>query len=158
MLSDTAAAIDLPIACDPNALTAEQSERWMIVGKQMYQAIQEVRELPNGYAFRLPSDATMLMIVAEDLSMERLCCPFLLFTLEITPAGGPLWLSFTGPEGTKEFLRFSFEEASLLNEAVARAAGFNVSAGKNIDSVETAVEMTTRINERAATETSALRG
>jgi hypothetical protein len=150
MLSDTTATINLPIVCDPNALTPEQTERWMIVGKQMYQAIQEVRELPNGYAFRLPSDAAMLMIIAEDLNMERLCCPFLLFTLEITPAGGPLWLSFTGPEGTKEFLRFSFEEASLLNEAVARAVGFNVSAGKDIDSVESAIEMTHRINERAA--------
>lgn len=150
MLSDTTAANDLPIACDPNALTAEQSERWMIVGKQMYQAIQEVRELPNGYAFRLPSDAAMLMIVAEDLSMERLCCPFLHFTLEITPAGGPFWLSFTGGEGAKEFLRVSFEEANLLDEAVARAAGFNLSARQNIDSVETAIEMTHRINERTA--------
>ena len=150
MLFDTTTANDLPIVCDPNALTTEQSERWMIVGKQMYQAIQEVRELPNGYAFRLPSDATMLIIVAEDLSMERLCCPFLHFTLEITPAGGPFWLSFTGGEGVKEFLRFSFEEANLLDEAVARAAGFNVSAGKNIDSVESALEMTYRINERTA--------
>lgn len=150
MLSDTTAAIDLPIVCDPNALTAEQSERWMIVGKQMYQSIQEVRELPNGYAFRLPSDAAMLMIVAEDLSIDRLCCPFLLYTLEIAPAGGPLWLSFTGGEGVKEFLRFSFEEANLLDEAVARAAGFNVYAGTNIDSVESAIEMTHRINERTA--------
>lgn len=150
MLSDMSIANDLPIACDPSALTAEQSERWMIVGKQMYQAIQEVRELPNGYAFRLPSDAATVMIVAEDLTMERLCCPFLLFTLEITPAGGPLWLSFTGGEGVKEFLRFSFEEANLLDEAVARAAGFNVSAVKDIDSVESAIEMTHRINERAA--------
>lgn len=150
MLSDTTVTTDLPIACDPSALTTEQAERWIVVGKQMYQAIQEVRELPNGYGFRLPSDAAMLMIVAEDLSMERLCCPFLHFTLEITPAGGSLWLSFTGPEGTKEFLRFSFEEANLLDEAVARAAGFNVSVGKNIDSVQTALEMTERINERTA--------
>lgn len=150
MLSNTTTANDLPIVCDPNALTTEQSERWMIVGKQMYQAIQEVRELPNGYGFRLPSDSATLMLIAEDLSMERLCCPFLHFTLEITPAGGPLWLSFTGGEGVKEFLRFSFEEANLLDEAVARAAGFNVSAGKNIDSVETALEMTHRINERTA--------
>jgi hypothetical protein len=149
MISATAAN-DLPIVCDPNALTTEQSERWMVVGKQMYQAIQEVRELPNGYAFRLPSDADMLMIVAEDLSLDRLCCPFILYTLEITPAGGPLWLSFTGGEGVKEFLRFSFEESNLLDEAVARAAGFDVTARKDIDSVEIAVEMTYRINERAA--------
>ena len=122
----------------------------MVVGKQMYHAIQEVRELPNGYGFRLPNDFVMLMIIAEDLSMERLCCPFLRFTLEIEPAGGPFWLSFTGGEGTKEFLRFSFEEASMLDPAVAKAAGFNLSAGKEIDSVETAIALTGVINERYA--------
>jgi hypothetical protein len=149
MLSDTTTTNDLPIVCDPNTLTAEQSERWMVVGKQMYQAIQEVRELPDGYAFRLPNDSTMLMLIAQDLSMERLCCPFLRFTLEITPAGGPLWLSFTGGEGVKEFLRISFEEANLLDEEVARAVGFNVSARKDIDSVDSALELTRVINERA---------
>jgi hypothetical protein len=150
MLSDTTPANDLPIACNPNAISAEQSERWMVVGKQMYQAIQEVRELPNGYAFRLPSDASMLMIIAEDLTIERLCCPFLRFTLDIEPAGGPVWLSFTGPEGTKTFLKFSFEEANLLNEKVAKAAGFSVSARKDLDSVAAAVEMTGAVNERYA--------
>jgi hypothetical protein len=150
MLSEITPANDLPIACNPNAISAEQSERWMVVGKQMYQAIQEVLELPNGYAFRLSNDASMLMIIAEDLTIERLCCPFLRFTLDIAPAGGPVWLSFTGPEGTKAFLKFSFEEANLLNEAVAQAAGFSVSARKDLDSLAAAVEMTEAVNERYA--------
>ncbi|MBK8135587.1 MAG: hypothetical protein IPK52_07090 [Chloroflexi bacterium] len=150
MLSDTPVTADLPIVCSPNALTAEQMERWMVVGKQMYQAIQEIRELPNGYAFRLPNDSATLMIIAEDLSMERLCCPFLRFTLEIEPAGGPFWLSFTGGEGSKEFLRFSFEEASVLDAEVATAAGFNLSASKELDSIETAIALTNVINERYA--------
>lgn len=150
MLSDPTPTTALPIACDPSALTAEQSERWMVVGKQMYQAIQEVRELPNGYGFRLPSDTAMLMIIAEDLSMERLCCPFLRFTLEMEPNQGPFWLSFTGGEGTKEFLRFSFEEANLLDEAVAKAAGFNTSARKDIDSADAAIEVVGVVNERTA--------
>jgi hypothetical protein len=154
MLSD-APTNDLPIVCDPNAISAEQSERWMVVGKQMYQSIQEVRELSNGYAFRLPSDAAMLMIIAEDLTIERLCCPFLLFTLEIAPAGGPIWLSFTGGEGTKQFMRFSLEEAKLLDEEVAKAAGFNVAARKEIDSIATALELTGVINERTAKSTGA---
>lgn len=153
MFSDIPIANDLPIVCNPNALSAAQMERWMVVGKQMYQAIQEVRELPNGYAFRLPSDSATLMIIAEDLSMERLCCPFLRFTLEIEAAGGPFWLSFTGGEGTKAFLRFSFEEASLLATEVAKAAGFNMSTGKDIDSVETAIALTGFINERYASAT-----
>lgn len=156
MLSDTSTTSELPIVCDPSAISAEQSERWMVVGKQMYQAVQEVRELPNGYAFRLPGDSAMLMTVAEDLTIERLCCPFLRFTLDMEPAGGPLWLSFTGPEGTKEFLRFSFEEANLLDEEVARAAGFNVSARKDINSIDTAVALTSVINERAARATGSI--
>ena len=150
MLPEIPPANDLPIACNPNAISAEQSERWMVVGKQMYQAIQEVRELSNGYAFRLPSDSAILLIIAEDLTIERLCCPFLRFTLDIAPAGGPVWLSFTGPEGTKTFLKFSFEEANLLNGEVAKAAGFDVSARKNLDSIAAGVELTEIVNERYA--------
>jgi hypothetical protein len=150
MLPDATSANDLPIACNPNAISAAQGERWMVVGKQMYQAIQEVRELPNGYAFRLPGDSAMLMIIAEDLAIERLCCPFLRFTLEIEAARGPIWLSFTGPEGTKTFLRFSLEEAQLLDEEVAKAAGFDVSGRKNVDSITAAVELTEAINQRYA--------
>ena len=150
MFSDSTVDHDLPIACDPGALTLEQSERWMVVGRQMYRAIQEVRERPNGYAFRLPGDTATLLIIAEDLTMERLCCPFLRFALEITPGGGPFWLSFTGGEGVKEFLRFSFEETDALDESVARAAGFSVSARKELDSVQTTLKITEAINERSA--------
>lgn len=150
MLFDTTAAIDLPIVCDPNALSAEQTERWMIVGKQMYQAVQEVRELPSGYAFRLPSDTAMLMTIAEDLSLERLCCPFLHFTLEIESKDKPIWLSFTGGAGAKEFLKFSFESADLIDEVVAKVAGFSVSERIELNSVQTALETTNAINERFA--------
>jgi hypothetical protein len=82
--------------------------------------------------------------------MERLCCPFVRYTLEIEPNRGPFWLRMTGVEGVKEFLRMSFEEANLFDEQVARAAGFNVAASKDMDSVETALEATDRINQRFA--------
>ncbi len=153
MLVDTTAANDIPLACDINAIPAEQRERALTVAQQMYSAIEEVRGLPNGLAFRLPASSAMLMLIAEDIGSERLCCPFLLFTLEIPPAGGDFWLSFTGGEGVKEFLRMSFEEADLLDEAVARAAGLNVSARKNVDSVATAFEVVGELNARVAKST-----
>lgn len=137
---------DIPIACDPHALSAQQQERWMIVGKQMYSAIEEIRELPDGYAFRLPGTAEMLMIIAEDLTMERLCCPFLHFTLDIERTGEPFWLSFTGGEGAKEFLRASIEEFNMLDVEVATAAGFNISNAKDIDSVNAAIEAANTVN------------
>src|SRR5262245_54094694 len=127
------------IACDPHAVPAEQRERWMTVGTQLYAAVQEVQELPDGYGFRLPTEPEMLL-VAEDLNMERLCCPFLRFTLDIEPNGGPFWLHFTGGEGVKEFLRMSFESSNLLNEQVAQAAGFSIASRTELDSVETTIE------------------
>jgi hypothetical protein len=150
MSPETTSVDDLPIACDPSALTDEQQARWMIVGKQLYPAIQEVRDLPDGYAFRLPNDAATLLLIAEDLSFERLCCPFLRFTLEVEPGHGPVWLSFTGGEGAKEFLRISFESANLLDEAVARAAGFNVVERKDMESLEDVLKAVDITNERYA--------
>jgi hypothetical protein len=150
MPTDTPAQSEVPIACIPDALTAEQQARWMDVGPQLYAAVQEVQELPDGYAFRLPSDAAMLLLVAEDLNFERLCCPFLRFTLDIAPNGAPFWLHFTGGEGVKAFLRLNFEMTNVLNEQVAQAAGFSITERIDIDSVETTLETVNMINERSA--------
>jgi hypothetical protein len=150
MPMDTTTQSEVPIACNPHAVPAEKRERWMIVGTQLYGAVQEVQELPDGYAFRLPTDPEMLLLVAEDLNMERLCCPFLRFAFEIEPNGGPFWLRFTGGEGVKEFLRMSFESSNLLNEQVAQAAGFSIVSRTELDSVETTIATISEVNERFA--------
>jgi hypothetical protein len=69
------------------------------------------------------------------------------------PAGqyrGPFWLRFTGSEGVKEFLRMAFEAGNLLDEQVAKAAGFSVTARTDLNSVETILETIDRFNERFA--------
>jgi len=139
------------IACDPNALAPDQQEYWVkeIVPK-LYSAVQEIQELPNGWAWRLPSTPEILLLVAEDLNMERLCCPFVHYTLEIEPNQGPFWLRMTGSEGVKGFLRMAHEGANYFDAQVAKAAGLDVSASPEIDSVETALEATDRLNERFA--------
>jgi len=157
MSADVTTQSEVIIACNPHAVPANQRERWMIVGTQLYAAVQEVQELPDGYAFRLPTDPEVLLLVAEDLNMERLCCPFLRFTLEIEPNGGPFWLRFTGGEGVKEFLRMSFESSNLLSEQVAQAAGFSIASRTELDSVETTIETISTVNEQFARAT-AVRG
>jgi hypothetical protein len=85
-------------------------------GKRLFRAASEIRELPDGYAFRLAADAGTLVTAAEFVSLERLCCPFLGFALEVEPEGGPVWLRLTGREGVKAFIR---EEVSgLLGGAI----------------------------------------
>lgn len=95
----------VPIACDLTAMDAHERDRYEAVREQLDAAVQEVRELSNGYAFRYTADAALVIAAAEFVTLERRCCPFFTFVLEVEAGGGPLWLRLTGGEGVKEFLR-----------------------------------------------------
>jgi hypothetical protein len=88
--------------------------------------------------------------VAEDLHIERLCCPFVHYTLEIEPNRGPFWLRMTGREGVKEFLRMAYESANYFDVQVVKAAGLHSSTSPEMDSIETALETVDRLYERFA--------
>jgi hypothetical protein len=151
MLSETTPIDEIPIVCDPSGITPDEMEYWVNdVVPKLYKEVEEIQELTNGYAWRLPSKPEILPLIAADLNMERRCCPFLRYTLEIEPGGGSYWLHMTGGEGAKEFLRMSFESAKLFDTEVARAAGFNMVASAEMDSVATVLETIDQINERYA--------
>jgi hypothetical protein len=44
-------------------------------------------------------------VIAELITAERKCCPFLTFELAAHPNMGPVIVRVTGPAGTKEFVR-----------------------------------------------------
>ena len=151
MLSNTTNLDELPIACDYNAVSPEQQDYWVKeLLPKLYQQVEEIQELPNGWAWRLPAKPEILMLLAEDLNLERLCCPFVHYTLEIERNHGPFWLKWTGSEGVKAFLRMAFVEANLFNEEVLKAAGFDVSKGRDIDSVQTAMDLIEYVNQSFA--------
>jgi hypothetical protein len=52
--------------------------------------------------------ADTILRAAEFISLERLCCPFFNFVLEVEPESGPLWLKMTGQDGVKQFLQAEF--------------------------------------------------
>ena len=94
-----------PLVCDLTGLTAEQRERRGTWQKDLALAREEVRELPDGYAFRFPAEPELSLKLTEFIMHERRCCPFLTLVLEFEREGGPLWLKATGGEGVKEFLQ-----------------------------------------------------
>jgi len=118
------------IACTPDAVPADQRERWMQVGMQVYAAVEEIQELPDGYRLRLPNDAATLIKAAEYVSLDRLCCTFLRWSRVVEPHGdgGALWLHLSGSEEIKAYLHSNFEAINLISESVALAAGFSVSS------------------------------
>ena len=100
-----------PMACDMSAIDAGLRAQHIATGGQVFRAAEEIRELEDGYAFRLPRESEMLLDAAEFVALERLCCPFLGFAIEVEAEGGPVWLRLTGREGVKAFIR---EEVSEL--------------------------------------------
>jgi hypothetical protein len=94
-----------PIACNMNALNKEQRQHHKELTSQLKDLIQETKELENGYSFRLPSDERFVQKTAEWITLERKCCPFITFGMSVEPESGPLWLSLSGREGVKPFLK-----------------------------------------------------
>jgi hypothetical protein len=92
------------VACDFTAIDTEQSERYRALRRLLGDDFHEVWELENGHAFRHSSEASVLLALAEYVSLERLCCPFFDFAIEMGRGGGEVWLRMTGGDGAKGIL------------------------------------------------------
>lgn len=100
--------IDRELAC---RLPDEEKDRqWEDVASEVYAAVEETRELEDGYAFRFPSSDGWVRTLTEYVLYERGCCPFFRFELAVEPEGGPTWLCLRGGEDVKHFVRGQLRE------------------------------------------------
>jgi hypothetical protein len=106
-------AQNTPLVCNMDVFTPAERENHIRTTTQLFQSVQTVHEVKNGFEFMFPNFdvAENLTQLAEFMFNERRCCPFLEFTLKITPNDTPISLLLTGPEGTQEFLRAEFSVA-----------------------------------------------
>jgi hypothetical protein len=74
-----AAEGDAPLACNIKAISAAQRPRYNDLVKRLRIAVMNRSELSDGYAYKLDTKNITLPEVAEWITMERLCCPFLAF-------------------------------------------------------------------------------
>ena len=93
---------NLPIACTlgPAALKVRRED---LLGGLVHRA-DERFDLPDGYRVRSSAADDVLPTIGKVIEVERQCCRFLPFHVTVEPDGGPIWLDFTGPPGTREFL------------------------------------------------------
>jgi hypothetical protein len=94
------------LACNFHAIGASQWPRYNNLVTRLRSAMRDHRELPDGYIYLLDSTKIALAEVSEWITMERLCCPFLIFQLEET--GKDCYLTMRGPDGAKAVLREEF--------------------------------------------------
>lgn len=107
----------VPLACVPGAIPPEEREAHFARLRNLFDTqAQERRDVYGGFSWRFPPDT--LNELAAFISLERYCCPFLRFRIELHPDGGPVWLTIDGPVGTPEFLEL---ELAIAGRGSAKA-------------------------------------
>lgn len=101
---------ETPLFCNMQAMSKMERRRYDHLRERLQRAIEEVKELETGYAFRLRTDGISLVELGEWAGYERKCCPFFDFEIAVTREDGPVWLTLRGREGAKAFMRIEFKE------------------------------------------------
>ena len=101
----TTERIPAVLACNLAAMTPAQQQQHDRIAEQLRRAVTQVKELPDGYAFRYASDPKLFIAAAKFITLESRCCPFFHFRLEQEPDSGPMWLFITGPKDAKSFIK-----------------------------------------------------
>lgn len=90
-----------PFACRANALDKAQRQRQQALLATVRRTALGTLDLPDGLALRFPADAAVFLQLAEWISLERRCCPFLEFTLE-WKQDDSVSVRLTGQPGVKD--------------------------------------------------------
>jgi hypothetical protein len=102
---------ETPLVCNMGVFAPTKREDHIRTTTGLIQAVQSFQGVENGYELRFPNETEFISKISEFISNERLCCPFLAFTLNVISNSEPISLSLTGPIGTQEFLRAEFNGA-----------------------------------------------
>jgi hypothetical protein len=96
-----------PFACNLNAIPPQEHARYKDLMNRLRSAIGKRTELPFGYAYQLHLTSISLPELADAITLERLCCAFLNFRIELD-VDGSARLTVLGPKGAKAFLQEEF--------------------------------------------------
>ena len=98
--------MSLPIVCElgPDALRSRREE--LLAGLTARATKQE--KTADGYAFTFVSSSETLTLLTAAIDAERQCCRWLRFAMTVEPDDGPITLTLSGPDGSREFLSALF--------------------------------------------------
>jgi hypothetical protein len=99
--------MDCPVlACNIEAISTVQRPRYDELVSRLRAAMRDRRELADGYDYLLDFAKITEPEVSEWIAMERRCCPFLIFQVEVATRVSRL--AIRGPEGMKAVLLADF--------------------------------------------------
>jgi hypothetical protein len=103
MTDSAPAAAPVPLACVRGGIPADERASHGALTRELFdRAVTQRSALADGYQFTFGVE--WLEQIARFVRNERLCCPFLSFTIEIEPTAQTVSLRMCGPAGTRELL------------------------------------------------------
>jgi hypothetical protein len=101
----------LPIGCRLDALSPDERQRQKVLRQELEPAIERIQEAENGYVFTYHHVAFRQL--AEWLTLERRCCPFLDFELAWRADSPSPTLGLSSPDpAVKAFIADTFVPAN----------------------------------------------
>jgi hypothetical protein len=100
--------MDPVFACDMTAMNPTQRARHHELAAVLRPAIAGTEELADGYAARFEMKDELVMTLAEFVTLERLCCPWLTLAIETERDRGALRLRVTSVPEAKAAIRAEF--------------------------------------------------
>ncbi len=94
-----------PLACDLSLIDENNLDQHRQNGEAVFEAISEIREIEDGFEFKLPAETELIQTVSSFVARERLCCPFFEFTLSIPSNHQSVWLQLSGGEDVKSYIK-----------------------------------------------------
>jgi hypothetical protein len=92
--------MDLPVICTLTPDTRATRKAALLPG--LVRRAESREDTADGVRYRFSADTFSML--ASTVEAERQCCRFLRCDISIEPDGGPIWLSLSGPPGTRDFL------------------------------------------------------
>lgn len=77
--------------------------------RHLVDAVEDVKELDDGFEFRLPASSDWLREAGRLLAGERECCPFLRYELVSEADGGPIRMRFRSEDAMRKGLKEEVE-------------------------------------------------
>jgi hypothetical protein len=105
---ETDGATESGFTCNINGIPPQGRARYGHLVEELRQAIQQRRELTDGFAFQMETTQMSTGQLVQWIELERLGCPFFGFEIHWDRLNGAVWLHLTGPEGVKGFILDEF--------------------------------------------------
>lgn len=71
--------------------------------------VADRHELEDGYKYKFAGTHNLFDELVTFIKSERACCEFFTFDLSVSDSKSSIWLSITGPEGAKDFIRLEMD-------------------------------------------------